>query len=83
MTAISPQRRSDIIDALRAGAVPRRGLEQLAVGLQHFERAISEELEAVRAGGTKFKAVRGEYGGGKTFFARWLRHLAQQEGFVE
>ena len=48
MTAISPQRRSEIIDALRAGAVPRRGLEALAVGLDHFERVIGEELEAVR-----------------------------------
>jgi hypothetical protein len=51
MTAISPQRRSDIIDALRAGA-------------------------------TKFKAVRGEYGGGKTFFARWVQERAKQLGFA-
>jgi hypothetical protein len=82
MTAISPQRRVDIIDALRAGAVPRRGLEMLAVGLDHFERAISEELDAVRAGGSKFKAVRGEYGGGKTFFARWLQEKAKRLGFA-
>ena len=82
MTGVSPQRRSDIIDALRAGAVPRRGLEALAVGLGHFERAIGDELEAVRAGGTKFKAVRGEYGGGKTFFARWVQERAKQLGFA-
>jgi len=56
MTPVSPQRRSDIIDALRAGAVPRRGLEALAVGLRHFERTVTDELESVRAGGTKFKA---------------------------
>jgi len=82
MTPISPQRRSDIIDALRAGAVPRRGLEALAVGLSHFERTIDDELEAVRAGGTKFKAVRGEYGGGKTFFARWVQERAKHLGFA-
>jgi hypothetical protein len=82
MTLVSPQRRSDIIDALRAGAVPRRGLEALAVGLGHFERSIMEELESVRAGGTKFKAVRGEYGGGKTFFARWVQERAKQLGFA-
>ncbi len=82
MTPISPQRRSDIIDALRAGAVPRRGLEVLAVGLDHFERAISEELDAVRAGGSKFKAVRAEYGGGKTFFARWVQERAKRLGFA-
>jgi hypothetical protein len=82
MTPVSPQRRSDIIDALRAGAVPRRGLEALAVGLSHFERAVADELEAVRAGGTKFKAVRGEYGGGKTFFARWVQERAKHLGFA-
>ena len=82
MTAISPQRRSEIIDALRAGAVPRRGLEALAVGLDHFERVIGEELEAVRGGGSKFKAIRGEYGGGKTFFARWVQERAKRLGFA-
>jgi hypothetical protein len=79
---VSPQRRSDIIDALRAGAVPRRGLEALAVGLSHFERTVTDELESVRAGGTKFKAVRGEYGGGKTFFARWVQERAKHLGFA-
>jgi KaiC/GvpD/RAD55 family RecA-like ATPase len=29
-----------------------------------------------------FKAVRGEYGTGKTFFARWLEHRAQEKGFA-
>jgi len=82
MTDVSPQRRSDIVDALRAGAVPRRGLEALAVGLSHFERSIAEELESVRAGGSKFKAVRGEYGGGKTFFARWVQERAKHLGFA-
>jgi hypothetical protein len=32
------------------------------------------------AGAGKFKAVRGEYGTGKTFFARWLEHRARAEG---
>jgi len=82
MTPVSPQRRTDIIDALRAGAVPRRGLEALAVGLSHFERSIADELEAVRSGGSKFKAVRGEYGGGKTFFARWVQERAKHLGFA-
>jgi len=81
MTA-SPQRRKDIIDALRAGAVPTRGLDTLAVGLDRFEAAITEELDKVRGGGSVFKAVRGEYGGGKTFFARWLQERAKRIGFA-
>ena len=79
---VSPQRRSDIIDALRAGTVPRRGLDLLAVGMERFESAIDEELDSVRAGNGRFKAVRGEYGSGKTFFARWVEERAKRAGFA-
>ncbi|MFW5876496.1 MAG: BREX system ATP-binding protein BrxD [Myxococcota bacterium] len=78
----SPLKRREIIDALRIGAVPRRGLELFAVGLDRFDKAIDEELEAVAAGRGKFKAVRGEYGTGKTFFSRWLEHRAREQGFA-
>ena len=37
MQPISPQRRRDIIDALRKGTVPRAGLALFAVGLERFE----------------------------------------------
>ncbi|HJL15593.1 MAG TPA: DUF2791 family P-loop domain-containing protein [Sandaracinaceae bacterium LLY-WYZ-13_1] len=82
MTAASPLKRREIVDALRIGAVPRRGLELFAVGLERFEKTIDEELDAVAAGRGKFKAVRGEYGTGKTFFSRWLEHRALQRGFA-
>ena len=75
-------KRREIIDALRIGAVPRRGLELFAAGLERFERPLKEELDAVAAGRGKFKAVRGEYGTGKTFFARWLEHLALEKSFA-
>ena len=72
MSQPSPLKRREIIDALRLGAVPRRGLELFAVGLDRLEKTVDGELDAVAAGQGKFKAVRGEYGTGKTFFARWL-----------
>jgi hypothetical protein len=50
--------------------------------LDRFERVIGEELESVRGGGSKFKAIRGEYGGGKTFFARWVQERAKRLGFA-
>lgn len=40
------------------------------------------ELDVVAAGGAMFKAVRGEYGSGKTFFARWLADRAVKKGFA-
>ena len=81
-TTASPLKRREIIEALRIGAVPRRGLELFATGLDRFEEAIDEELEAVAAGRGRFKAVRGDYGAGKTFFSRWLEHRARERGFA-
>ena len=82
MEPISAQRRREIIDALRRGTVPQRGLDVFAVGLGRFEPALDEELRAVAEGGAGFKAVRGEYGSGKTFFARWLQERAKRAGFA-
>jgi hypothetical protein len=80
--SISPQRRHEILDALRRGTVPQHSLDAFAVGLDRFRGAVDEELGRVRAGGSVFKAVRGEYGAGKTFFARWLQEHARQQGFA-
>ncbi|GAA5071919.1 BREX system ATP-binding protein BrxD [Nocardia iowensis] len=82
MTAVSPRRRREILDALRRGTVPSNGLDQLAVGLGRFESELTAELEVVAGGGGVFKAVRGEYGAGKTFFARWLADRAMNRGFA-
>ena len=80
--SLSPQRRQEIVDALRRGTVPRNSLDAFAVGLGGFESALDEELQKVAAGGSVFKAVRGEYGCGKTFFARWLADRARKSGFA-
>src|SRR3982751_3336769 len=82
MSTPSPLKRREIIDALRIGAVPRRGLELFAVGLERFEKAIDAELASAAAGSGRFKAVRGEYGTGKTFFSRWLEQRARELGFA-
>jgi hypothetical protein len=79
---ISPQKRDQIVDALRRGTVPRASLDAFAVGLDRFQSAIDEELRKVAVGGSVFKAVRGDYGCGKTFFSRWLADSARRMGFV-
>jgi hypothetical protein len=81
-TAVSAARRREVIDALRRGTVPQAGLDLFAVGLERFEGALDEELSTVAAGGAVFKAVRGEYGSGKTFFSRWLAERAKRQGFA-
>lgn len=79
---LSPRRAREIIDALRRGTVPERGLETFAVGLAPFQAALDSELDHVKTGGAGMKAVRGEYGSGKTFFARWIEGRAQRMGFA-
>jgi hypothetical protein len=71
-----------VIDALRRGAVPESGLDLLATGLDRFETALNAELSAVASGASVFKAVRGEYGSGKTFFTRWLGERAKRRNFA-
>ena len=78
----STRRQREVIDSLRRGTVPAHGLGLLAVGLDRFAPAIDDELAAVADGGAVFKAVRGEYGSGKTFFSRWLQERARKQGFA-
>jgi hypothetical protein len=79
---ISAARREDIVSALRRGTVPSSGLDAFAVGIESFAATLDEELTAVAAGRGGFKAVRGEYGTGKTFFGRWLQERARARGFA-
>jgi hypothetical protein len=80
--AVSEVRRREVIDALRRGTVPHAGLDLLAVGLDRFTAAMDEDLGTVTRGGAAFHAVRGEYGSGKTFFARWLGERAKRRGLA-
>ncbi len=80
-THVSPRRRREVIDALRRGTVPANGLDLFAVGLERFTPALDADLDAVDGGGAAFKAVRGEYGAGKTFVARYLAERALRRGF--
>jgi hypothetical protein len=79
---VSAARRKDVIDALRRGTVPQAGLGLFAVGLQRFEATLDDDLDTVTRGGAAFHALRGEYGSGKTFFARWLAERAKRRGLA-
>jgi hypothetical protein len=79
---VSPEKRLEILDAIRRGTVPKHGVEALAVGLNRFAASLDEELDRVAKGGAVFKAIRGDYGCGKTFLARWLQDRALKKGFA-
>lgn len=80
--SISPKRRNEILEALRKGTVPQDGLDLLAVGLTPFEKTVDDDLRRVQESGNAFKAIRGDYGCGKTFFSRWLQQRARRLQFA-
>ncbi|GAA5105307.1 BREX system ATP-binding protein BrxD [Haloechinothrix salitolerans] len=80
--AVSAARRREVLDALRRGTVPQQGLDLFAVGLDRFTNALDDDIASITRGGSAFHAVRGEYGSGKTFFARWLAERAKRAGLA-
>ncbi len=78
---IVPESR-EIVSALRAGVVPRRGLERYATGLEPLVKVVGEELDLIATGQGGAKWIRGEYGAGKTFAARYLCAAARARGFA-
>ncbi|KOG25168.1 MULTISPECIES: BREX system ATP-binding protein BrxD [Streptomyces] len=82
VTEVSAARRREVVDALRRGTVPQAGLDLFAVGLDRFAAALDDDLATAARGGSAFHAIRGEYGSGKTFFARWLAERAKRAGLA-
>lgn len=80
MMAVSESR--EIIAALRAGLVPSRGLAHFAFGLEPLAKAVAEDLALVAEGKGGSKWIRGEYGTGKTFAARYLCMESRERGFA-
>ena len=71
-----------IVNALRSGLVPNQGLEHFATGLDPLVSAVNEELDFVSGGKGLSKWIRGEYGTGKTFAARYLCARARERKFA-
>ncbi|WP_437960328.1 BREX system ATP-binding protein BrxD [Sorangium sp. So ce119] len=84
MSEVNLAQARDIVAALRAGAVPRSGLEQIATGLDRILPVIEEELDEVAAGEGRGRSkwIRGEYGSGKTFATRLICARARQKRFA-
>ncbi|MFC1482325.1 BREX system ATP-binding protein BrxD [Myxococcota bacterium] len=80
MAAVSES--ATIVSALRSGLVPSEGLGHLATGLEALTDAVDEELDFVAGGKGLSKWIRGEYGSGKTFAARYLCAHARQREFA-
>jgi hypothetical protein len=81
-TAIRPKDRDTLIQALRAGVVPRMGQHLIQVGRAREIEALLRDIDRIADGGTAFRLVIGEYGSGKTFFLNLVRAIALERKLV-
>lgn len=74
--------RDAILQSLRAGVVPRTGLQHIQVGRVNEVKALLQDLDRLADGGSGFRFVIGEYGSGKTFFLYLIRAIALEKKLV-
>lgn len=79
---VKRRERDVIIQALRAGVVPKLGLQHIQVGRVREIEEMLRDIEAVSSGGAAIRFVIGEYGSGKTFFLSLVRLIALEQGMV-
>jgi hypothetical protein len=71
-----------ILNALRAGVVPRVGLHHIQVGRKTEVAAILKDLDHVADGGAAIRFVIGRFGAGKSFFLNLASIVALEKGFL-
>ena len=79
---IKTRERDSIIQSLKAGVVPRTGIQHIQVGRANEIKAIYRDIDRVAQGGSAFRLIIGEYGSGKTFFLNVIRSIALEKRLV-
>jgi hypothetical protein len=79
---IRPRERDAIMQALRAGVVPRLGQQHIQVGRVAEVKALLGDIDRVADGGSAIRFAIGEYGSGKTFFLHLVRSIALERKLV-
>ena len=83
MTAGIPGRERDaVIQALRAGVVPRLGIRHIQVGRAREVEETVRDVARIVDGGSAVRFVIGDYGAGKTFFLNLARAVAAERKLV-
>jgi hypothetical protein len=80
--SIRQKERDLIVQALRAGVVPRTGQQYIQVGRAREVEVMLKDIDRIGQGGAVFRIVIGEYGAGKTFFLNLVRAIALQQKLV-
>jgi len=82
MSRLKPRERDAIVQALRAGVVPKLGLRHIQVGRAREIEELVKDMDRISDGGSAIRLVIGEYGSGKTFFMNLIRLIALEKGVV-
>lgn len=82
MANIKPRERDAIVQALRAGVVPKQGLRHIQVGRAKEIEQLVKDIGHIADGGATIRFIIGEYGSGKTFFMNLIRLIALEKGLV-
>ncbi|CTQ69517.1 ATP-binding protein [Roseibium alexandrii] len=82
MSRLKPRERDAIVQALRAGVVPKLGLRHIQVGRVREIEELVKDMDRIADGGSAIRFIIGEYGSGKTFFMNLIRLVALEKGLV-
>lgn len=82
MPELKPRERDAIVQALRAGVVPKLGLAHIQVGRGREVKELVKDIDRIASGGSAIRFIIGEYGSGKTFFMNLIRLVALEKGLV-
>ncbi|MBO6763765.1 MULTISPECIES: ATP-binding protein [Alphaproteobacteria] len=77
-----PRERDAIMQALRAGVVPKLGLRHIQVGRAREIEEMIRDMNRIADRGSAIRFIIGEYGSGKTFFMNLVRLIALEKGLV-
>jgi len=82
MKKLKPRERTAIIDSLKAGVVPRIGLQHIQVGRSLEITELIKDFDEIKNGASKIRFIIGEYGSGKSFFLTLATGISHEYNFV-
>lgn len=79
---IKAKERDAVVQALRAGVVPRLGLRHVQVGRVREIEEMIRDVSRIADGSSAVRFIIGEYGSGKTFFLNLVRLIGMEKKLV-
>lgn len=79
---IRSKEKDAIIQSLKSGVTPKIGIQHIQVGRSNEVKALYQDIERIRDGGSAFRLIIGDYGSGKTFFLSVIRSIALEKKLV-